>query len=210
MAMKRNWIWIALTIMALAGLSTFVDNYEARKSQEKHLAFSQYLYSPKECLYQVEFPEKPKIDEVSSTNGVSVLKSEIAELSMPDDESYVRSEFIVLGRDTLKNFTIDILHTILKQYSINNGLSNPEFRDSENELGRQFELRGYKTLKDGNLQERHLIMAARLFFKENNLLILYAASEAEDFPTPGIMKFFNSVKLKENNRPALESLRGKN
>lgn len=89
-----------------------------------------------------------------------------------------------------------MLYNTLKDYAINNGFDHPEFQRSENELGTQITLRGYKTLKDEKKTERHLIMTAHIYSKENNILILYAASEAKDYPTAEITKFTNSVKAK--------------
>jgi hypothetical protein len=184
-------IWI---IVALSNIVAANDKSADQSSTtDRPLTFK---YSPEGSIYEIEFMTKPKISEISTTDGKAILKAEVAELVMTEDKGYIKSEFIILGKDTVKHFSTDALYSILKQYSISNGLSNPEFRNSENELGKQVDLRGYKTLKDEDLNERHLIMTAHLYFKENNVMILYGVSEAKDYPTPGITKFLNSIRLK--------------
>ena len=198
---ENSFLWTFITIWIIVlflNLVTIIYESGQRQVDIGSDKSSSYKYSPKGCLYQIEFKNKPKIGELATTDGKSILKAEAAELVMTDDKGFVKSEFIVLGKDTIKSFTKDILYNILMEYSLSNGLAHPEFKNSENEMGKQVELRGYKTLKDEKLNERRLIMTAHLYLKENNLIILYGASEAKDYPKPEITKFVNSIKLKKS------------
>ena len=191
---------ITYIMLVILSIIMFVGQWNLKAIQESPINNDKdgsltYKYSPKGCLYEIEFKSKPKINKLSTLEGKSILVSEVSELAMVDDGGYVKSEFAILGRDTVSAYTKQILYNLLTEYSLRNGLSHPELKSTENDLGRQVELRGYKTLKDDKLNERRLIMTAHLYFKENNLLILYGASEAKDYPTPGIIRFLNSVKL---------------
>ena len=186
-------IWIILILLNIVSSNQSLGQSKVNIDSDQ----SFYTYSPKGCLFEIQFKEKPKINEISTTNGNARLKAEVAELVMVDDRGYVKSELIILGRDTIKYFNRGKLSNILEEYSVSNGFAHPQFKNTENELGKQVELRGYKTLKDEKLNERRMIMTAHLYFKANNLLILYGASEAKDYPTPGITKFLNSIKLKD-------------
>ena len=182
-------------IFVLAGLVTSnfeKSNISGRQAQDQ----SRFTYSPRGCLYEIKFKYLPKINELSTTDGKRVLKAEVAELVMNEDNGYVKSEFFVFSKDTLDHINNDVLYDLLKVYAINNGFDNPQFQKFNTELGSQVHLRAYKTLKDDKLKERHLIMTAHLYSKGNNILILYAASEAKDYPTPEITKFTNSISLK--------------
>lgn len=121
---------------------------------------------------------------------------EIAQLEQVDHKGFVKSEFTALGDESTLILNRNTADSILNQYALSNGLDHPEFRREENELGIHAYLRAYKTLKDEKLNERHMMMEAHFYCKGNNILALYVMSEAKDYPTPEIIRFLNSIKLK--------------
>jgi hypothetical protein len=188
-----KWIYAGLWISTVVANSITIDPNQAKNSL---VSSNEFKYSPKDCLFEVTFQEKPKISEISSTDGKSILYAEVAELTSAKDRAYMKTEYIRVGQDTLKNFTPELIYEMAKNYSLSNGIENPEIKQSETKFGKEISLRGFKKLKDSNNTDRYLTLYSHWFFKGDNVFILYAGSESKDYPTSGIALFLSSLKLK--------------
>ena len=190
-------IWI---ILALSGLVNFLydsgqisfSEYEVNNSQ-----ISRFNYRANENEYSVSFKKEPKIND-SYFLGTD-LKSEIAELILIDDASYVQSESISYSNQ-FSDAIIDREYVIqmFEEYSKNNGLSYPEFGYKETELGKVGKLRGYKTLKDNTGKEIEITFSIEAYFGNKSAIILHGRSPSEIYPTPEIVTFFESIEKSGN------------
>ena len=160
---------------------------------------TKYIYSPVSCKYEITFSSKPTIKNASVPTEDGFLNGEIAELSSSKDESFQRVEFYIVDKSIIENLDKESLYNILNQYSINNGLNNPEFTYKEGAFGRNVEMRAYKKLTDQNKIDRQVTYIASTYILDNNMVTLYAGCESKKYPTNEISQFLNSIKPKNQN-----------
>ncbi len=154
-----------------------------------------FIYSPESCLYEITFSGKPIIKAASVSTNDAFFNGEIAEINLKD-RGFQRVEFYLVDSLTLENIDKESLMEILNQYSVQNGLHNPEFTYREGDYGKNLEMRAYKTLTNKQNKEVNITYIASLYTLGNNLVTLYAGCESEKFPTSEINRFLNSIKNK--------------
>lgn len=181
------FIWI---LFSISGFVIPLENNDTLKD-------TKYTYSPESCKYEITFSSKPNIKNASVPIEDGFLNGEIAEFSSNKDESFQRVEFYVVDKAIIENLDRESLYTILNQYSINNGLSNPEFTYKEGVFGKNVEMRAYKNLTDHNKIDRQVTFIASIYILDNNMVTLYAGCESKKFPTTEISQFLNSIKPKK-------------
>lgn len=150
---------------------------------------SPYVYSPKNCPYQVTFPEKPEIlSQDVFTNENNLVSSEIAGLEFPSQITMLKAEFILL-KQGLSNY--EGMRDLMKGYAYFNGLSNVNITHNENSKKNIYELRGYKNLSSGPAT-----YTGFFYFKNKIVFILYGGCPSKSYPTKAITNFYSSFKEK--------------
>ena len=167
------------------------SNYETPKKEENNKPFM-YQYPGNE--YSVSFERKPKITNSSAPFNGTFLKAETAELVIPEYKSFYRTECFNLAKSIIRNINKEYIYNYLNKYSKYTGLSYPTFQYEETTLGKIGSLRAYKTLTDGDGNKREITYFAQTFYGEHSVMIIYVGCPSEDYPTPSISKFINSVK----------------
>ncbi|MBI5916859.1 MAG: hypothetical protein HY842_15910 [Bacteroidetes bacterium] len=187
------FLWTYIIAWILFAITGFIgskhDSKEITKSDT-----SIYRYSPKSSLYEISFSKKPTIKEASVQANNTLYNGEIAEISNLEDNSFQRVEFYVVDSMTVKNLDKESLIKIANQYSVQNGLNNPEYTYIESDLGKNLELRAYKTLTDKDKVDRILTYVASTYVLGDNMVTLFAGCESKDFPTSDIQRFLSSIK----------------
>ncbi len=156
---------------------------------------SSYKYQFSGNEYSVNFDSKPKITNSSTPFSGQMLKSEIAELNLPQINTFCRAECF---NHEMTNITRDYTYKFLNDYAEYNGLSYPSFEYEENSFGKVGTLRAYKTLTDKNGQKQKVTFYSKVFVGKTSVMILYVGCLSEDYPTPEITKFLSSVKRINN------------
>ncbi|MBO6571366.1 hypothetical protein GYB29_13840 [bacterium] len=190
-------IWI---LLSLSGLTNFLYDSSQTPFSESYTTNSQdarFIYWGEGNEYSVSFKEEPETKESYFLG--NDLTSEIAELVLLEDASYVRSES-ALYTDSFSREMIDKQYVIqmLQEYAKYNGLLYPEFGYEKNELGKIGNLRGYKTLEDNTGKKIEVTFSVRAYFGEKSLFILQGTSPSQIFPTSEIVTFFESIEKPGN------------
>lgn len=158
--------------------------------QEEDESFT-YRYPGNE--YTVSFERKPKITNSSAPFNGTYLKAETAELVIPEFKSFYRVECFNLDKSIIENVNKEYIYNYLNEYSKYTGLSYPTFQYEETALGKIGSLRAYKTLIDDDGNERKITYFSQTFYGEYSVMIIYVGCPSEDYPTPSISRFINSV-----------------
>lgn len=145
--------------------------------------------------YTVEFPSKPKIEEEGSL-AVLIIKN-----------VFIRAEVFPLSDDeknALQQQDSTKLYEIASGYAKWNGLSDVTITTGITSLGTYVKLKGFKQVKTSSAVYETII-----YFGKVQKIILSAGGFSGQFPTPDVIKFYNSLKLK-NRRNQLNLLELKN
>jgi hypothetical protein len=149
---------------------------------------NEFIYSPKNSSFKIVFPAKPMISNSFDLEHKNII-SEVAELSIQSD-SYIKSELIFLDLKDKREVT----EKILQEYAFANGLTGATVTETKSKVGPCLELRGYKFLKLQNQDSSIAITyTAKCFSDKTSILALFAGSKSKDYPTPEIMKFYESI-----------------
>ena len=152
-----------------------------------------FVYNYPGNEFMIEFERKPNI--LSSRvqfNGV-FIESEKAELSIPEYQSICRTECFNIDKSYTFNINENYVYNYLSEYSKHIGLSYPTFQYEETTLGKIGSLRAYKTLTDDDGSEIKVTYFIKQVIGENTVMIIYVGCPSEDYPTPVISRFINSV-----------------
>lgn len=190
---NNTFIKIYFGFWLIVLFSTVIGDYERSKGEASHVETeNNFVYDGKNGEYYVTFTSKPEISR-NIIPGTS-LSSETAQLVIPEAETMLRAESIVFENE-LKNAKFDrqLIEQIIDGYITTNGLTYPELKYSETELGQKAEVRAFKTLQDQQGVERNLTYGLNVYFGENSVLILTGASSSSKYPTPQIIRFFDSA-----------------
>ncbi len=183
--------WSILTFLILYGSCS---NKQVNSTDNSD---SGYLYSPKNSAYSVEFSRKPTITPTTSPFVSGNVNGEIAEVDLANFKTFERVEFYTLDKSYINLFDNDAISKFLTEYSRYNGLSFPEIKFNQEQNNKYAELRAYKTATLSNGKEKTLTFVARVFLKGETFFVTYVGADSEDFPTPDIVKFWDSTKCKE-------------
>jgi len=180
--------WGILTFLILYG-SCSNKQYDSVDNSN-----SGYLYNPENSEYSVVFSKKPTITPTAVPIGSYFLNGEVAEVDLANFETFERVEFYILDKSYINIFDNDIISIFLKEYSRYNGLSFPEIKFVENGSNKYAELKAYKEATLNNGEKKALTFVARVFIKGETFFVTYVGADSKDFPTPDIIKFWNSIK----------------
>lgn len=186
-------IWI---LLAFSGLINFLydsnQDYLSESDVNNSLS-TRFIYLAGGNEYSVSFKEKPQIKTGNFL--VNDLTSEIAELVLVEDASYLQSEsFLYTDQFSEASINRQSVIQILRDYSKYNGLVYPKFGFEENDLGKMGKLRGYKIFKDSNGKDIEVTFSIEAYFGNKSAIILHGRSPSEIYPTPEIVTFFNSIE----------------
>lgn len=187
------FLWTYIITWTLFAILGFIGSKQVKKAEVKSET-SSFKYSPKSCLYEFTFPKKPTIKAASVQASNNLYEGEIAEVNNSEDNSFQRVEFYVLDSATIQAHNKESLISVARQFSTQNGLNNPEFTFVENELGKNLEMRAYKTLADQNETGRVYTYVASIYALGDNLVTLYAGCESKNYPTSKIQMFLTSIR----------------
>ncbi len=158
---------------------------------------SGYLFNPKNSAYSIVFSRKPTISKTTVPFGSNYLKGEIAEADLANFDTFERVEFYTLDKSIINRFDNDAISKFLNAYSKYNGLSLPEITFNQGANNKYTELRAYKKATLSNGKQETLTFVIRVFIKGETFFVTYVGADSKDFPTPDIVKFWNSTKSKE-------------
>ncbi|MCH7927500.1 MAG: hypothetical protein IID03_05880 [Candidatus Dadabacteria bacterium] len=143
--------------------------------------------------FNVVFESYPKISNISAPFNDTFLDGEVAELVIPKNKSFYRAECLNFDKTNIPDVNKEYIRNYLNKYSIYTGLSFPTFQYEETYLGKIGSLRAYKTLKDKNGGDWKITYFVKTFFGKYSTMSLYVGGLSEEYPTPSITKFLNSV-----------------
>ena len=164
-----------------------LDTYNSNSLKTNNI---EYTYSPAECPFQVTFLEQPKIvSQISSDE--NLISGETAYLEIESQESFVKAEFLLFKREIDEKAA----QSVIKNYATTNGLNNISIDFQHNQMGAVYELRGFKTLQNGN-NPLPVTYTAKYYFNGKVVLILYGGCPSKSYPTSSISNFYNSLRKK--------------
>lgn len=176
------------------------DDFSLRESTasiyevSKNIRIETYEFNCAKTEYVVTFAKKPKVVDSSVPVNDKFLTSKIAELVIPEFNSFCRAECVQLDASFIGIVDKEYVYSFLNQYSTHNGLSYPNFTYEENEMGKVGSVRGYKSMEDGSGNEIKITFFSRVYFGNRSVMILYVGCPSENYPTPPITKFLNSLR----------------
>lgn len=169
------------------------NKYNNSGTLEQEENYKSFIYQYPGNEYSVSFERKPKITNSSAPFNGTFLKAETAELVIPEYKSFYRAECFNLAKSSIRNVNKEYIYNYLNEYSKYTGLSYPTFQYEETALGKIGSLRAYKTLTDDDGNKRKITYFSQTFYGEHSVMIIYVGCPSEDYPTPSISKFINSV-----------------
>ena len=118
---------IAWVLVILSSIVTAKYESNLKKDDSSATSASDFKYSPRGCLFEITYKQKPSIKQLPIVNGKSILRGEEASVTLQGE--YFKSELFVLSTDTIKSLEEDSQIYFLNQYAINNGFDHPEFKE---------------------------------------------------------------------------------
>jgi len=157
---------------------------------------SGYLYKPYGSDYSVIFTNKPKITSTVIPISSKSINGEIAQVDLSN--YYEKVEFCLFNESEIGSFNKEAISKLLNDYCRINGLNYPEITFNKlDEKEKNAELRAYKITKTTNGNKRFDTFVVRLFIKNKTFFVTTVAAESKDFPTPQILKFWESIKINQ-------------
>ena len=147
-------------------------------------------YNARGNEFRVTFYDKPNIKSLQA----DVLKGETAEVVLPNDRSFQRCESGLLPETLKEQINEDYVFNVMREYARFQGVSYPAMHYEVTDLGKIGTLRAYKELEDENGKVWELTFFLKAVFGEKSFVMLYVSSPSENYPTPEIVKFLDSIK----------------
>ena len=133
------------------------------------------------CDYQITFPGKPSINDLFISENTAYKQAEYLK-----DEIVLRAECIPFKPNQ------EQLKKLMFKFGSSDGLNNMQLMSGFDNTGKWLKLRGYKKL--GAAYATYEIKA---YYGLNSLLVIYAGTLSEKYPTDEIAQFISSgAKLK--------------
>jgi hypothetical protein len=158
-------------------------------------AYAGALFSPRNCEFSVEFPAKPKVQEILVPALGKVQSAELRVGFKDSNSGYVLTAegYPVSRSDILKQHE-DIksyFFRSLQEYANANGIQSAEFKYFKDKIGEGKYMRGYK-----NISGQRVIYSTMSVLGDSSILSLRVGAPAQDFPPPGFSAFIQSVRRK--------------
>ena len=163
------------------------------ESESQYNESDKYVYWYFGNEYRITFEKKPNITDISAPLNGKFINAEQAELVIPEYKSFYRTECFNVDKSYLSNFNKEFVFNYLNKYAQYNGLLYPTFQYEENSLGKIGYLRAYKNLKGNANNDIKITYFSKIIVGDHSFVVLYVGCKSEDYPTPSITRFINSV-----------------
>ena len=158
-------------------------------------AYAGELFNPRNCEFSVEFPAKPKVQEILVPALGKIQSAELRVGAKGSTSGYVfTAEGYPVSRSDILKQHEDIktyFYSSLQEYASANGIQSAEFKYFKDKNGEGMFMRGYK-----NISGQRVIYSTMSILGDSSILSLRVGAPAQDFPPPGFSPFFQSVRRK--------------
>ena len=158
-------------------------------------ADSAYIYAPLHSLFQIGFPQKPKLKDVIDSTDPKSIFEQFASVTDEDDSTLLMVQFELYSSD-YDSTKKDIALQLLKKDAALKGLPNPTIFYDSSRFGDCYKMHASKFVDtDDPKHPIEMMFDENWYFKKNNLFIVLTMCPESKYPTKASTDFEVSLKL---------------
>ena len=158
-------------------------------------ADSAYIYAPLHSLFQIGFPQKPKLKDVNNPADPHNISTQLASVTVEDDTTALSAQF-GLYSNVYDSSAKDKIFQLLKNEAKSIGIPYPTIFFDSSRVCDCYKLHGSKFVQADNPKDSvEMMFDIDLYFKKNYLFRVSTICPVSSYPTKSIIDFEISLKL---------------